>query len=531
MQHTNQTGAAEQPWHICLMVTLLALGALARFYGIDDLGLSASELSTLDMCSAGNWFALAERYNDYSGMTPLFPTLLCEVTTLAGSSEFLVRVLSGLCGLGIVYIIYVIGRDFFSPTAGLLAASIVTFDYSLILANRDASVYSLLALLLLTHHYYFCRLFFVSNHTRQEALTLKLDGQHSQLLWHWQPDFPGSARHVAGFWATAILAFYTSPMAALPLILEFIVSASLLKCSSTLANWKRSLRVLWLPVLVSFLPWLPTLHHYTQWALDGYLLGIADLQHWLTQIGYLLPEDTRFQILIVVLALATIIQTILKPTALALFSGALAIYCSLTLAVLEPASSLSFLYVWMLVLLTLVAPLGMLLDRLLPQNLYRLALALLIVTVVITGINSNKKHLLYTRSTDADFRLAVSILQYDQEFMAGRRKVYLSSPLFNHYLKQKGVIRESGQIIDIHHPEPDFHEAAPNTYFYYLEYRPNMQMHSETNASRELKQTYQLHCESRLGKIRVLKFARDNSPASSETGDCQSYLPHMSTLQ
>lgn len=539
MPHNHPPAAKETPWHIGLMITVLVLGACARFYGIDDHGLSASELSALSMCSSSNWLDMLVRYNELTGMTPLYPVLLCEITDWTSSAELFVRLLSGLAGIGIIYVIYLTGRDFFTPTTGVIAAAVVALDYQTLLASRDASVYSLLALFALLHHYYFCQLFFSKYSFRNKSLGVKQDTRTSQLLWHWQPAFPGDARYLIGFWLTGALAFYTSPMAVLQLLAELLASVYLLGKANPSLALLPAIRSLWSPILIAILPWLAILDNYIGWALKGNLFGFAGVSPLLQQAGNLLPDDPALRMALVVMALLFIMlaiapgflrSTISLPRGLVVYTVALALVSLLALALIEPASYLSFIPVWCLLLLLLAMPLADILCRVRHTALQPLVISLLLFVIMAVLAKSNTKYFLYKRGTDADFRLAVSIVQADEGFMDGRRKVYVSSTLFNHYLKRMGVVRESEQLVDIHQPAPDFHEAAVNTYFYYLEYRPNKQAHSETAASRQLLSTYQLHCESRLGKIRVMKFARDHSPVTSETGDCRSYLPHMSTL-
>lgn len=535
----REAPSTETTWYICLLTLALVFGACARFYGIDQLGLTFNELNVLATCDDPNWLDMAINYNSRTGMTPLYPTLLCEVTDWSSRAEVFVRLLSVLTGLGIMFVIYMIGRDFISPIAGLFAAALVALDYQMIITSRDASVYSLLTLLLLLHHYYFCQLFFANNRYTRQACAFRIAGHDSQMLWHWQPDFPGDARTLAGFWITGLLAFYTNPMAILPLATELLASFYLLRRAGLSLNIRSTMRTLWLPVAIGLLPWLPIMDHYRHWALDGNLFGWPENLSFLRLAGDLLLIDSGFHIGLFALAILSFVLVWVQQTkdrdgtlaTLLIYMVLLVLVAVASLAFIKPASPLSFLYIWVMLLLLTVAPAAILLERLNARHLQRTILMGLLFLVVVAQTRSNNAAFLYKRGTDADFRLAARILQADQGFMNGHREVFQNHRAFDHYLDRYGITRQDGKLVNARQPTPDFHQAITDTSFYYLEFRANMTKNfAETNASRDLKDNYSLLCESRMGRIRLFKFSRIQSVTTNETSDCRSYLLHMSGM-
>jgi len=538
---------AEQFWHRCALVAILAVAACTRFYALDQISLSSNELANLAVCNVEGWLAMVHQYHaNNGGMPPLYPTLLCIVTGLTSDTEFFVRSLSALAGLGGIYFLYITGRDFISPTAGLLAAALMATELRTILVNRDATLYSLLALLLLIHNYCFCRLFFSTDcHTRR-PLSLGYRSNAIDFHWSWHPDFPADACCLMGFWMSAALAFYTSPMSLVQILSEVLASAVLIRHSTLFPDWRVAMRSLWLPLLIVMLPWLPMFHKSSEWVLQGHLFAFQSFNIVQEQTRNLMPLDPRFRYTIAaLLALFTLFVAARNIKALHWLnnnifpSGNWIVFillqlfiAAISLWLLLPASQLSYVYFWWVFILLLLAPIAVGID-LIPSNLIKNAIIGICVAIVFgMQISSNAYYKLYILGGNADFRLVANIIHDDSHFMSGNKNILMSGDVFKHYLDVTGVITTNTSTISTENAATNIAAAKDNSEFYYLEYSPyDRDMQQQSSAFQALVGQYKSVCSTKLPWLRVIKFSRDTSAADKTARDCRAYLSGVPTLQ
>src|SRR6478735_7974018 len=218
---------AEKLRDLCALTIILVVAAIARFYSLDQNSLSATELSNFLACDVRGWFSMVAYYLGNSGMPPAYPTLLCQFTDWTSSADFFARGLSALAGTVSVYIAYLIGKHFFSSINGLLAAAIIATDFQMLLIDRTATVYSVLALSLALNSYFFCRLLMVRDAAIGRNVAMNITGDRWGLQWSWKPAFACDARLLLGFWLSSALAFYSSPFALILLAVELMASSFL----------------------------------------------------------------------------------------------------------------------------------------------------------------------------------------------------------------------------------------------------------------------------------------------------------------
>jgi len=550
-------GKTETLWHQCVLVGILVVGACARFYSLDQNSLSSDELRNLASCDIKGWLAMASDYQINSGgMPPLYPTLLCLVTNLTSDTEFFVRLLSAVAGLVALYFVYITGRDFISPTVGLLAAALLSTEYRTIFLNRDATLYSLLALCSLIHNYYFCQLFFSADCHNTDAhdanakggqpVTLGYRGTHVNFQWSWRPDFPGNAWCLAGFWISGALVFYTSPMSLIQLISELLASAILIKNSGNFANWRGGMSSLWLPLLILMLPWMPIFYGYIRWIIQGHLFAFQTLDVLWQQIKNLVPFDANFRYLLA--ALLAVFPLFMVALNFSTFkrlkkfppvtnSFVCFILFQLLIAVLSLwlimlASQLSYVYFWWSFLLLMLIPASVIIEMIPREPLKTSIVAIVALAIIVPQVNLNGRYYsLYTREVGADFQLAAKIIHDDQHFMNGDKDIIVSSKLFNHYLQVNNAITHNVTVLDEHTPF-DGNKFSNNPEFYFLEYLPqDINIENESQTFQSLSSQYKKLCMTKIPRIRVVKFSRDLSTIENATQDCRVYLLGTVSLQ
>lgn len=106
-----------------LLAAILVVAAFFRFYPFGTVSLSNDELSALIRTRFPSYGAMIE----HGVLTDFHPAgvqsfLYCW-TSLFGEGAFLFRLPFILCGLGSIVLIYLLGRRWFHPAAGLLAAA------------------------------------------------------------------------------------------------------------------------------------------------------------------------------------------------------------------------------------------------------------------------------------------------------------------------------------------------------------------------------------------------------------------------
>ena len=124
---------------------ILLLAALLRFYNLSGQSLWADEGNSVALARRG--FVEIARRTAFDIHPPFYYWLLKCWTFLFGSSEIGLRSLSAVLGVGLVYIIGVLGTRWFGPRVGLMAAFIAAFSPLQVYYSQEARMYMLLALL------------------------------------------------------------------------------------------------------------------------------------------------------------------------------------------------------------------------------------------------------------------------------------------------------------------------------------------------------------------------------------------------
>ena len=117
------------------------VGLAFRLYGFTR-SLWLDEFGTLWVIE-GSFSQLLERVNVFQGQSPLYYLLTWLFVYFIGESEFILRLLSLLLGVGTVYGIYVLGDFLYGKNIGLISASFLWLSSSMVQTSSDARPYAL----------------------------------------------------------------------------------------------------------------------------------------------------------------------------------------------------------------------------------------------------------------------------------------------------------------------------------------------------------------------------------------------------
>ena len=107
------------------IITLLLIASILRFYNFFDLQYTYDELSALNRLEYNSFNELIQKGVMPDAHPALIQVFLYYYALLFGTEEWLIKLPFILAGIGSVYIIYDIGKRWFSETAGLLTATIL----------------------------------------------------------------------------------------------------------------------------------------------------------------------------------------------------------------------------------------------------------------------------------------------------------------------------------------------------------------------------------------------------------------------
>jgi 4-amino-4-deoxy-L-arabinose transferase-like glycosyltransferase len=523
----------EAFWHLALLTVILVVGTCARFYQLDYLSLSANEIANLSVCDAPNWLSLAVNQRVLNGMPFVYPFLLCDLTAWLGNSELMVRLPSALAGTATLFVIYRIGRDFFSPISGLLSAVLLATAHAPMVASREVDLYAFLALFCLLHIYCFFHMLFSPGNPAAAPLSINRSGNTYNVSWTWKSGFAGKDGYLLGFWCSGALAFYTSYIAAIPLALECIVTLFYLRKPAAIALWKPLLIVLalWIPILLSFWKWIAAGHFFTLQSPDR----ILELSRSLfTESPTILIALCVSATLTLVLCLAQRIrrQPAEESTTCSVFFICLLFLAGMLTAFVLPAIASDNYLLWA-ALFYLIAPypVALVIHRIPLPAIQQVIVALLVIGLTAIQTRNLYDTGAFTHEVNADFRLATKIVHDDKSFMDGNRTIIFNSSLFDYYLNRFGLDNSVRLHAASDSTEDSLHGLLVDNIFYYLEYNgTDRELSQRSPQLQMLSSHYQPLCESRIPWIRIIKFSGVKPEAGAAVPDCQAHLAGVVSL-
>ena len=219
---------AERLWRLALLLILL-LAAGLRFYRLDAQSFWNDEGNSARLAERSVRLILEGAAGDIH--PPLYYLALHVWRAVLGDSEFALRAFSAVGGVGLVALIYALGRHFLDPAAALAAAFFAAVNPFQVYYSQEARSYIWIAFLGAAVVYAADRL---------------LESKTERWPWRWIIIYGAAA-------AAGLYTHYLFPLVLLPVNLVALVVLLRKRSFRELGVWIG----LQVAVLVLYLPWLP----------------------------------------------------------------------------------------------------------------------------------------------------------------------------------------------------------------------------------------------------------------------------------
>jgi mannosyltransferase len=221
------------------LLAIMLLGAVLRLYGLGFQSLWGEELASWD-------FSTRETISQVIGGVrsdsdpPLYFLILRFAQWIFGDSEWALRLPSALAGWLCIPAIYLLGKRIYSEREGLIAALFLAVLWAPIYYSQEARSYSMLILLSILTAYFWWGV---------------------MLGLRYRRELP--AREAALYVICAVLCAYLHYFGLLLVVLQGAALAAL--AYGTLRN----VMLLYVPVILAYLPWLPSMVHQSRSGTQG----------------------------------------------------------------------------------------------------------------------------------------------------------------------------------------------------------------------------------------------------------------------
>lgn len=243
---------------ILLLLLIVLLGTFLRIYDLGKENLWLDEGYTLATAEKSTSELLDSLY-EYEINPPAYFLMIHYWISLFGTSEFSLRFPSVIFGLISIFLIYLLGKEWFNKKTGLISAMLMSISMLNIEYSQEARTYTLLVMVTLLSLYFFTRL-------------LK----------------KGAPSHyIAYVLATAALLYIHYLGIYIILLENFVIFIFFLKKTALLKRWIISQ----LAIVLLFLPWLPRFIFQMEYWITGWretLIGEFGLPVFLGNFGVLL---------------------------------------------------------------------------------------------------------------------------------------------------------------------------------------------------------------------------------------------------
>ncbi|MDQ3864418.1 MAG: glycosyltransferase family 39 protein [Actinomycetota bacterium] len=227
-------------WAILALLAIMLLGALLRFYGLGLQSLWSGELASWDLSNRGT---LSQVIQGVRGeiQPPLYILILRFAQWIFGDSEWALRLPSAFAGWLCIPAIYLLGKRLYSEREGIIAALFLAVLWAPIYYSQEARSYSMLILLSILTTYFWWGV---------------------MLGLRYRRELP--AREAALYVVCAVLCAYLHYFGLLLVMLQGAALAALAYGAL------RKAMLLFTPVAIAYLPWLPSMvHQFRHSAHDG----------------------------------------------------------------------------------------------------------------------------------------------------------------------------------------------------------------------------------------------------------------------
>jgi mannosyltransferase len=216
---------------LLVLLAIMLLGAVLRFYGLGFQSLWSDELASWDISTRETISQVigGVRSDEHP---PLYFLTLRVAQWIFGDSEWALRFPSALAGWLCIPAIYLLGKRLYSEREGIIAALFLAVFWAPIYFSQEARVYSMLILLSILTTYFWWGV---------------------MLGLRYRRELP--AREAALYVVCAVLCAYVHNFGLILVVLQGAALAAL--AYGTL----RKAMLLYVPVAIAYLPWLPSMVH------------------------------------------------------------------------------------------------------------------------------------------------------------------------------------------------------------------------------------------------------------------------------
>ena len=216
---------------LLVLLAIMLLGAVLRFYGLGFQSLWSDELASWDFSNRETISqVIGGARNDDNA--PLYFLILRFAQWIIGDSEWALRFPSAFAGWLCIPAIYLLGKRLYSEREGIIGALFLAVFWAPIYFSQEARVYSMLILLSILTSYFWSEIMLGLRYRRKLP-----------------------TREAALYVICAILCAYVHCFGLILVVLQGAALAVLAYGTP----WKAML--LYIPVAVAYLPWLPSMVH------------------------------------------------------------------------------------------------------------------------------------------------------------------------------------------------------------------------------------------------------------------------------
>jgi mannosyltransferase len=214
----------RERWALLVLLAIMLLGAVLRFYGLGFQSLWGGELASWDF---GGRDTISRVAQDGS-QPPLYFLILHFARWIFGDSEWALRLPSAVAGWLCIPAIYLLGKKLYWEREGIMAALFLAVLWPPIYYSQEARPYAVLILLSILTAYFWWDL----------MTGLRYRGELPK-------------REAAWYIVCAVLCAYTHYFGLLLVLLQSAALAALA------LDRLRKVALLYFPVVLAYLPWLP----------------------------------------------------------------------------------------------------------------------------------------------------------------------------------------------------------------------------------------------------------------------------------
>lgn len=540
----NNHQATPVPWHdkrdAAWLALVLMVATAYRFYGLDQTGLWGAELVNAGYVSGTGLVEMLRGLALRDLEPPGYLSLLYVVAQCLGGSEFALRLLSAVAGVGAVCMVVLLGRRCQVPAVGLLAGLWLAGSPAAVMVSQEVQPPAVFSCLLLLQLYLFVDLLDTTVH----GTTVE---HHRIREGHW-PLLTSTPRL---FWPVTVLLLLVSYAGVLVVLLEGVLCGywcvwrrqwqvaaafrpALLPSVIVLVLWGPSLFMQWqklLPLPASqtlptdqFHALLDTVLGRVVWWQHGLGVGLLLCLWLLCWRGVRAPRVPGTGALLQVWWLVTglIVLLVAAKTVLPWIR-----LDNWLVAAVQP-------------LLLLLAATGVVLVW--QRWLVPSATAVLTVAVLLASfglqLHANVVGGLFRADRKPDLRPVIEKLLADTAFMRGFRTVFVSADPVEYYLRRYHIRPDISDKLQLKSAKPDtavgVTQYLNQTVFYYIGVIETSAWQDASPLLQALTARYGVLCYSTTAAARLVKFDTQTAPtgiaAAPPCADRVDILPSYPTV-